>query len=159
MNELSHLYEQDYRNWALINAQLLQTGRFGELDIEHLITELSDMSKSERNELENRLLILLAHLLKWQYQYHQLSEKWQEFKGDSWRRCIVEQCHRIERCLKKSPGLKNHLEEAIADVYGDAVKLAADETGLPMNAFPSQCPYSTAQIFDKNFYPELGHIL
>lgn len=37
--------------------------------MEDLIEELEDiMGGSERSELENRLIVLLAHLLKWQYQ-------------------------------------------------------------------------------------------
>ena len=48
-------------------------------------------AESERRELESRLLILLAHLLKWQYQHPLLSERWGEFDGRSWRGTIVEQ--------------------------------------------------------------------
>ena len=32
--------------------------------IEHLLEELSDMSKSDRRELHSRLLVLIAHVLK-----------------------------------------------------------------------------------------------
>ena len=72
MSELSLLYQTDYATWAQRHAELLRAGRYTELDLEHLLDELSDMSKSERRELESRLLILLAHLLKWEYQYHNL---------------------------------------------------------------------------------------
>ncbi|MGB5832086.1 MAG: DUF29 domain-containing protein, partial [Thiohalocapsa sp.] len=62
MTDLSALYETDYAAWARCQRELLRTGRYSELDIEHLLEELSDMGKSERRELESRLLILLAHL-------------------------------------------------------------------------------------------------
>ena len=90
MSELGTLYQTDYAAWAARHVELLRAGRYAELDIEHLLEELSDMSKSERRELESRLLILLAHLLKWEFQYPILSARWREFKGDSWRATIVE---------------------------------------------------------------------
>ncbi len=74
MIELKTLYEQDFTAWALHNLELLKAGRFMELDIANLEEELADIGSSERNELKNRLTILLAHLLKWQHQYKLLSE-------------------------------------------------------------------------------------
>jgi len=153
MSKLSQLYEEDYRAWARLNADLLQAGRFSELDIAHLVEELNDMSKSEQDELESRLVVLLAHLLKWQYQYQQLSERWQEFEGKSWRITIIEQRNRIAKRLKKSPGLKARLAIVIIEAYPDAVELAVDETGLVESTFPAQCPYAVTQILDKTFYP------
>ena len=46
MSELSRLYQNDYSAWATRHAELLRAGRYAELDIEHLLEELSDMSKS-----------------------------------------------------------------------------------------------------------------
>jgi hypothetical protein len=153
MSKLSQLYEEDYSAWAQQNADLLQAGRFSELDVAHLVAELNDMSKSDQDELENRLVVLLAHLLKWQYQYRQLSERWQEFEGKSWRATIIEQRNRIAKRLKKSPGLKARLAVVITDAYPDAMELTVDETGLAENTFPAQCPYAITQILDKTFYP------
>lgn len=154
MEDLHALYQKDYAEWARKNAELLRQERFSELDLEHLLEELSDMGRSERNELESRLLILIAHLLKWQFQYRQLSERWREFKGVSWRNTIIEQRKRIHRRLKKSPELKSYLPAAIADVYADAADLAAQETGLSMTAFPRTCPYSTAELLDSDYFPK-----
>ncbi|MBB1073482.1 DUF29 domain-containing protein [Rhodoferax sp. 4810] len=156
MTELNTLYDSNYSAWATQTAELLRAGRFAELDIEHLLIELSDMSKSDRRELANRLLILLAHLLKWQYQYHILSERWREFKGDSWQRTIIEQRKRIAVLLRQAPGLKAIIHEVIADVYSDAADLAHKETHLPMTTFPVNCPYQLAQLLDDNYYPEAG---
>ncbi|MTW22457.1 DUF29 domain-containing protein [Allochromatium palmeri] len=154
MTELSQLYHKDYTAWARRNAELLRAGQFGDLDIENLLEELSDMSKSEQRELENRLTILLAHLLKWEYQFQYLSDKWIEFDGRSWRSTIIEQRDRIHQRLRKSPGLKSLLTATVIEAYVDAVELASDETGLSADRFPSQCPYDEAQLLDKQFYPE-----
>lgn len=31
----------------------------------------------------------------------------------------------------------------------------ADETGLPQDTFPRECPFSVAQVLDEDFLPEL----
>jgi len=154
MTNLATLYDTDYTQWAQRNAELLHARRFEELDIAHLLEELSDMSKSDRRELHSRLLILIAHLLKWQYQYPLLNERWQEFDGRSWRLTLIEQRKQLATLFRQSPGLKAAIDETIAAVYPDAVDLAAKETRLPLDSFPSVCPYSQAQIFDDDFYPE-----
>jgi len=153
MSELSTLYQTDYSAWAKRHAELLRAGRFAELDIEHLVEELGDMSESERRELESRFLILLAHLLKWEYQYRILSERWREFDGRSWRATIVEQRKQIAVLLRHSPGLKSVFAEAIDTAYPDAVDLASDATGLPPDTFPGQCPYTDEHLLDKAYYP------
>ena len=154
MTELTQLYDSNYSEWAKENARLLEAGRFVDLDIEHLLQELSDMGKAEINELESRLIILLAHLLKWQFQYQQLSQRWQEFDGRSWRTTIIEQRLRLHRRLRKSPSLKAKLLATVADVYDDAVKLAQKETQLAEKIFPQHCEYSVAEILDDDFYPD-----
>ena len=59
MSDLGALYQTDYAAWAKRHVELRRARRFGELDIEHLLDELSDMSKNERRELKSRLLILM----------------------------------------------------------------------------------------------------
>jgi hypothetical protein len=153
MTELSTLYDTDYSAWTVQTAELIRAGRFAELDIEHLLVELSDMSKSERRELHHRLLVLLSHLLKWEYQYQTLSERWREFKGDSWQRTIIEQRKRVAVLLRQAPGLKAVVNEVIAEAYPDAVDLAHKETQLSIATFPEICPYSFVQLLDDDYYP------
>ena len=153
MTDLGTLYQTDYAAWAKYHVELLRARRFTEMDIEHLLDELNDMSKSERRELESRLLILIAHLLKWEHQYQALSERWREFKGDSWRDTIVEQRKQVAVLLRQSPGLKSVLAETILAAYPDAVDLASKETRLPPQTFPTNCPYPPAQVLQDDFYP------
>lgn len=153
MSKLSNLYHSDYSSWAHHNAELLRTGNFDALDIAHLLEELDDMGKSEQRELENRLTILLAHLLKWEYQLPQLAEKWREFDGRSWRSTIIEQRDRISKRLRKTPGLQAILVETIAEAYADAVELAGKEGQVGRDTFPAACPYSEVEILDEDYYP------
>ena len=157
MSDLSTLYQTDYATWAQRHAELLRAGRYAELDLEHLLDELSDKSKSERRELGSRLLILLAHLLKWEYQYRHLSDRWREFKGDSWRTTIVEQRKQLTVLLRQSPSLKSILPDAITSAYTDAVDLASKETRLPPETFPALCPYHGAALLDDDYYPGSSH--
>jgi hypothetical protein len=90
-------YETDVVAWAKEQARLLRSGRFDLLDIEHIAEEIEDVGKSEQRELANRMALLLAHLLKWQFQ--------PERQTASWQRTIHEQRNGIKRRLKKSPGL------------------------------------------------------
>jgi hypothetical protein len=153
MTHLYELYQKNYTAWAEKTAELLKAGKFSELDTEHLLEELASMGASEHNELESRLTILIAHLLKWQFQYQQLSARWQEFKGDSWRSTIIEQRTRIAKRLRKSPGLKTNLPEILLEAYEDALELAIKETQLPASTFPPECPYTVEQLFNDDFYP------
>jgi len=64
----AHLHDLDFHAWTQQQAALLKQGRLDQLDLEHLIEEIESMGASERNQLQNRLKILLGHLLKWQFQ-------------------------------------------------------------------------------------------
>jgi len=156
MSDLSDLYDTDYAEWARRNAELLRTGDYAALDVAHLLEELDDMGKSERRELENRLTILIAHLLKWQYQLPQLAERWREFDGRSSRSTIIEQRDRLGKRLRKTPSLHAVVTDILPEVYADALALAAKESGLPEVTFPERCPYSEAQLLDESFYPGSG---
>ena len=61
-------YDQDLYSWSLEQAKLLRERKFDQIDLEHIIEEIEDMSKSEKRALESFLETLLMHLLKWQYQ-------------------------------------------------------------------------------------------
>ena len=60
----NNLYEHDLQYWIEQTIQQLRNREFGALDIEHLIEELVDLGKAEKNALKSNLTILLAHLLK-----------------------------------------------------------------------------------------------
>lgn len=143
---LSLLYEQDAYTWALRNAELIRTRRFSEVDWEHVAEEIEAVGKSEWRELESRLIVLLAHLLKWQYQA--------ERRGRSWQVTIKEQRHRIRRVLESNPGLRPHLDAILRDAFATAVLIASRETDLDESTFPEICPFSFETIVDHDFWPE-----
>jgi Domain of unknown function DUF29 len=152
--DLKREYDQNFHQWIEHHIALLREGRFNEIDTDHLIEELEDMARHDRDELVSRLVVLIAHLLKWQFQLDQLSDRWKEFDGRSWRRSIIEQRHEILRQLRNKPSLKSYLPDAIIEAYPDALESAIEETNLPESTFPQTCPYSLEQLLDKKFYPE-----
>lgn len=103
MTRHSELYEHDIDAWLNHQVHLLKTGRLLEVDVEHLIEELQDMGKSNRRELESRLIILIAHLLKWQLQLNALPDTWKALEGKSGRNTIIEQRAQLLYLLKKVP--------------------------------------------------------
>jgi hypothetical protein len=145
MNTLALEYEQDFQGWINQHITLLKTGKVNELDVEHLIAELEDMGKSNVRELESRLVILIAQLLKWQFQVDKQSS--------SWRGSIIEQRVQLLRLLRKIPSLKRELPNAVSEAYADALNLAIKETKLLSTIFPTECPYSITQLLDDDFYP------
>jgi hypothetical protein len=142
----AELYEHDFNAWIDQQINLLKVGKINEVDVEHLIEELEDMGKSNLRELESRFIILIAHLLKWQFQ--------SDRQSSSWRGSIREQRAQLLHLLKKTPSLKRETDHAIANAYPDALEIAVDETGLAESHFPEKCPYSVEQLLDKLFYPE-----
>jgi hypothetical protein len=140
------LHDADFYSWTQEQARLLREQRLDELDAEHLIEELIDMGASQERELESRLAVLIAHLLKWAYQ--------PERRGKSWRATVKEQRYRIERLLRKNPGLKSQLDEAFDASWFSAVQKAVKETSLEEDAFPETCPFEIAQVLDAHFWPD-----
>ena len=139
-------YERDFHAWASQNAALLRQKRFAEIDVDNIAEELESMGRSERHQLFNRLAVLLAHLLKWQFQ--------PERRGNSWRYTIEEQRRRIQRLLQENPSLNANLENALENAYGDAILIAAGELDRDKNIFPSTCPFNLEQALDSNYWPD-----
>jgi hypothetical protein len=63
---------------------------------------------------------------------------------------IREQRRRAERQLRKNPGLKSRVEEALEAAYEDARIEAASETGLPLSVFPLRRPFDYAEIMERS---------
>jgi hypothetical protein len=90
--------------------------------------------------------VLLAHLLKWQFQSY--------IRSKSWQRIIKEQRKRIKLLLQDSPSLKYEIEQEIASAYEIAILSAANETSLDEDTFPETCEYSLDEILNQEFYPD-----
>ncbi len=139
-------YSTDFYAWTQQQAQHLKAGKWEHLDIENLVEEIESLGKREKQELRNRLGILLGHLLKWHYQSEQ--------RSNSWRSTIREQRRRIRQHLEENPSLQPYLPEALQRGYEDGIDLAIQDTNLPEAVFPAACPYSLEQTLGAEFLPE-----
>ena len=140
-------YEEDIMAWAQEQAHLLRAGQFSALDIEHLAEEIEDVGRSEQRELASRMAVLLAHLLKWQYQ--------PERRGASGEVTIGGQRERIIRRLRQTPSLKATLNDpdGWADAGFDARMEAAKETGIEIQVFPPVCPWTVDPVLGEGWRP------
>lgn len=138
------LYETDYQQWIETTVEKLRSRDYADVDWDNLIEEIEDVGRNERRSLESNLIVVLLHLLKWQYQ--------PERRSGSWEGSIIEHRRRIKKALKESPSLQPYFESIFAESYVEAVKQAKAETGLPLEMFPP-CPYELTAVVDDEFLP------
>lgn len=137
---LSLLYEQDETAWLEVMADLVAQRRHAELDYLHLSEYLSDMAKRDLREVFSRLVILMSHLLKWQYQ--------PDKRSGSWRGTIREQRRELNQLLE-SETLRNHAQLVLLDAYAEARKQTSDETELSLETFPQECPWELDELLSE----------
>jgi len=65
---MSDAYETDFYAWAMEQAVLLRAGKVGAADSANIAEEIESLGRGEKRELVDRLAILMAHLLSWQYE-------------------------------------------------------------------------------------------
>ncbi|HLT01006.1 MAG TPA: DUF29 domain-containing protein, partial [Geminicoccaceae bacterium] len=140
------LYDTDYVAWLGEQVAHLRAGRHAALDAENVALELESLMKSERRELRNRLEVLILHLLKWDHQPGERSNRW--------RATVAEQRRRIRDLLMDSPSLKQEIGPTCKSVYPDAVHAAAIETQIEEAAFPQTLPYTVEEIFERELPAE-----
>lgn len=146
---LSVLFERDETAWLEIMAQLAAQGRCAEMDYANLSEYLSDMAKRDRREVSSRLVTLLTHLLKWEYQ--------PDHRSGSWQGTIVKQRRELRKLLE-SATLHNHALSVLAEAYADARKQAAAETGLPRGTFPVACSWDLESLLAEDEEAEPGAV-
>ena len=145
---MSVTYDTDVVAWADEQAALLRAGKLSQLDLEHIADEVEDVGKSARRELLSRMVVLLAHLLKWSAQ--------PDRRGRSWEKTIAFQRGEVLDHLNDVPSLRPSLvdPEWMEKAWGKAVALAEAETGLEREDFPGSCPWTTEQILRADFVPD-----
>ncbi len=143
-------YDADYYKWANEQAAALRARHYELLDFENLAEEVEGLARRDRRELRNRLIRVLAHLLKCEFQAARRSR--------SWEATLVVQRTAIEEILEDSPSLRREAPQLIERAYASAQRIAAKEMRLDQwsERFPPTCPWSVEQILDADFYPALS---
>lgn len=134
-------YDRDLYTWAVEQAALLRAGKIAEADALNIAEELDDVGNEQYDKLESALRIILLHLLKWDHQ--------PERRSRSWQASIKVQRNHVRKVLRKNPGLKPLVEEAVREAYADARLEAAGEIDRDESAFPEQCPYPMGEVMER----------
>lgn len=143
---MSAAYRDDFYAWTQQQSELLRLGRLHDVDVENLIEEVSSLGERDKREVRSRLVLVLMHLLKWQYQ--------PTHRGASWRGTINEQRSELALLFGDSPSLRRVAVESLGRCYDMARRRAADETGLPLASFPEDSPWALDQALAVGFLPE-----
>ncbi len=139
-------YDADFYLWTRQQAALLRQGRLQAVDATHLAEEIESMGKSDRRALGSHLRSILLHLLKWRHQ--------PDRRGASWESSIRNGRDEVEEILADSPSLNAQLVDFLETEYRRARRIATSETGLPMNTFSDQCPFTVEQVLDAEYWPD-----
>jgi hypothetical protein len=144
-------YDADFYQWTQAQAAALRAKQWPALDVDHLAEEIESLGASDRRAVRSYLKVLTQHLLKWAYQPQERA-----LRGAGWRGSIRHARQEIELILDDSPSLRRFLPEALLWGYRHGRVEAADETDLPLAAFPETCPWSPEQLMNEDFWPEEG---
>ena len=140
------LYDKDFYLWTELTAAHLKSRQFEQVDLDNLIEEVESLGRNARDKLIISLKVLLAHLLKWQFQ--------PDKRTKSWKDSIFRERANIDEYLEDIPSLKQFLvDEWIEKAYRRGLRTAINETEMDESVFPKQCPYSLEQIWDEDFLP------
>ena len=137
---MSENYQGDYYGWLTSTAAALEQGRFDQVDRVQVAEELRDMGKSERRGIVSQMRVIMVHLLKIQHQPAKRTR--------SWDITILNARGEIAKLFTESPSLAGRSHELMVDAYDSARLWAADETGLPFEAFPLECPFVVADVME-----------
>jgi hypothetical protein len=137
--------DDDFALWAAEQSALLRAEKFDRVDIENVAEELESLGRGDKYQIDHRMEVLLAHLLKWHFQ--------PEERSNSWKATIFEQRYRISRLIEESPSLRGRPGETFAGSFVIGRYEAIKETRLAETVFPEACPYTIEQILDPDFLP------
>jgi hypothetical protein len=141
------LYATDFYAWTQEQANFLSQGKIDYLDVVNLVEEIESLGGQQKQELKNRLGVLISHMLKWQYQA--------AYRSKSWKYTIQEQRLQILDLLDQNPSLQAYQDEAVAKGYQLGLLLVGRETPLNPQELPSDCPFNLGQILDNSFPSDL----
>lgn len=147
------LYERDFVAWTrqqVAALRRLARSRPNEpLDFEHLIEEVADLGKSERDTVRSHVRTVIEHCLK-------LRHSRATDPRPGWMSTIDRTRTALED--KLSPSLRRGLRAALPRLYAQARRDVARELarcGEPEAAaeLPEACPFSLGQLLEHDWYP------
>lgn len=127
------LYDRDQYLWRLEAIAHLQAGDFQRLDVVHLLEEMEVLAGRDRAEVESRLGVLLAHLLKRIYVNS-------TYDNRGWEITIREQRRQLRITLQQSPSLRIYADQVFDRSWQDALMEVRED--YPNYQFPNTWQFS-----------------
>lgn len=140
------LYETDFYQWTVKQAELLRGEDYAELDIDNLIEEIESMGRSDRREVGSRLTPMMEHMLK-------LVHEPKSRAKNGWKRTIATQRIELAKLLRDNYTLRSQIADFIEDAYPDARQLAAVGLDCSVVVFPVACPWTAGQLQNIEWLP------
>ncbi len=140
---MNTLYEKDLAAWVHQQIEYIKNKEFDKIDIENFIDEVEGVVRGDKRSIQSYFIVIIAHLLKWEYQ--------PSMRSGSWISSIENSQCEINAIIKDSPSLKNYKKLAFDQAWERARKIAITDTGLPSNNFPRVCPWSESEVMNKTF--------
>jgi hypothetical protein len=154
---IEQLYEDDFPAWARQQAralrQLAGTRPNTELDFVHLIEEVRDLGKSERDAVRSHLRTIVEHCLK-------LDHSSAQDRRAGWIVSITQARVALEDKLSRS--LRRDLAANLARLYEQArrqasASLRAHGEDDAIDSLPAVCPYRLSQLLASDWLPTSQH--
>jgi hypothetical protein len=123
------LYEHDLQVWFTDTIAKIKSKEFDSIDWVHVIEEIEGLAGRDRAEIQSRLRVLLAHLLKRLY-----VDSAYDYRG--WENTIREQRRQIETLLEQSPSLLGFFNNVFPKEWQKALTDVRKE--YPKTQFPEQ---------------------
>ena len=136
------MYDTDFVEWTAQTAELLREGRFGELDLKHVVEEIEDLGKGDFKAVRSPLRRMLTLLVKRKIQPGRA--------GTSWLISMANARREILDDFRYSPSMRQRLSNEVGVVYREAIEDALLETGLAGQStslgIPGACPFTLAEL-------------
>lgn len=137
---LETLYQADYVLWLEKTIDQLRHRDLDGLDIEHLLEELEDLGREQRNAVVSLLDQIIRHLLLLSYWQAEVPRNHTHWQGEIYN-------FRVQLGDRLTQTLYNYLEVRLEDIYKRSLKAVQIKTDNQVS-FPMTCPYSLDQLLD-----------
>lgn len=154
---VEELYEEDYHAWALSQAEALR--RLAEtrpnvpIDFGHLIEEVEDLARAERNAVRSQIRRIIEHCLKLEHLPAAESCLGWKISIDDARNEIAD---------RLTPTIRQDLEAALPQLFTQARRVAAKallatSEQPAADPLPAANPYHLDDLLADDWYPLSRH--
>jgi vacuolar-type H+-ATPase catalytic subunit A/Vma1 len=141
------LYDRDLQDWFTDTIAKIKSKEFDRVDWEHVIEEIEGLAGRDRAEVQSRLRVLLAHMLKRLY-----VDSTYDYRG--WENTIREQRRQLETLLEQSPSMRSFLDDVFLKEWQKALTDVRHE--YPKTQFPDrwQFKFDVDALLSEEFWQE-----